>query len=124
MKLAKAMATKNMETSTTADVLVSHLLSPMGVPEKNYMQMGGMFKLQRVKRTPYRSHLNGQIERGYRTMLSVATVQLVLLAYRTRVYLTTGVNLYKMLFGREVTLLVDIIIDIPRTPSKRLRDAM
>ncbi|KRX99981.1 hypothetical protein T4E_8372 [Trichinella pseudospiralis] len=121
MKLAKAMATKNMETSTTADVLVSHLLSPMGVPEKNYMQMGRMFKLQRVKRTPYRSHLNGQIERGYRTMLSV---QLVLLAYRTRVYLTTGVNLYKMLFGREVTLLVDIIIDIPRTPSKRLRDAM
>ncbi|KRY93579.1 hypothetical protein T4D_11824 [Trichinella pseudospiralis] len=57
MKLARAMATKNMETSTTADVLVSHLLSPMGVPEKNYM-----------------SHLNGQIERGYRTMLSVATV--------------------------------------------------
>ncbi|KRZ78126.1 hypothetical protein T10_13291 [Trichinella papuae] len=84
MKLAEAIAMKNME-AWTEDVLVSHVFRRMGVPEEiicdqgsirliNFIrQMCRLLNIQRVKRTPYRSHSNGQAERGYQTMLSVAT---------------------------------------------------
>ncbi|KRX53293.1 hypothetical protein T06_12091 [Trichinella sp. T6] len=42
MKLAEAIPTKNMEACTTADVLVCHVFSHIGVPEKIINDQGSI----------------------------------------------------------------------------------
>ncbi|KRX36866.1 Gag-Pol polyprotein [Trichinella britovi] len=75
-----------MEAVTTANDLVDHVFSRMGMPEEIVTDQGRtfdsqlfkelywLFKIQKLRTTPYRPQANGQFKRMNRTLLTTLSI--------------------------------------------------
>lgn len=137
-KWMEAIPIPDQEATTIAKHLVERVVTIFGVPLELHSDQGSNFESQvfqelckilgihKTRTTPLRPQSDGMVERCNRTinnMLSafVAShqrdwdeyVYLLMLAYRSAVHETTGVTPNEMVFGRQVTLPLDLIIGRP-----------
>ena len=110
----------------------------MGVPRYLHTDQGRNFESNLVKElcrllgitktrtTPYHPQSDGMVERFNRTLLNMLSISAqenetdwdlhlpaVMLAYRTSVHATTGETPFMLMFGREVSLPIDIMYGTP-----------
>ena len=134
-KWVEAFPMPNQEAETIAKELVDKFFSRFGIPLSIHSDQGAQFEsmlfqqlcellnLDKTRTTPYRPQSDGLVERFNRTledMLSkfVASDQrdwdsklpLLMLAYRSSIHESTGQSPYLMMFGRETTLPVDLLL--------------
>ena len=85
-----------------------------------------LMQVDKVRSTPYHPQVNGMLERFHRTlnaMLGKVVAQnqrdwhehlaSVMAAYRATVHEATGFTPNRLMFGREVTLPVDLVYELP-----------
>lgn len=125
----------NQEAHTIAKVLVEEWVCQYGAPRSIHMDQGRNFdsnlfremcrllNISKRRTSAYNPQSDGLIERFSRTFLSMLTLFVkdnqinwdvllpyVMLAYRSSVQATTGFSPYKVLFGQEVVLPIDIML--------------
>ena len=125
----------NQETVTIANVLVNEFISRFGVPLLLHSDQGSQFEsslfqelcslldIDKTRTTAYHSQSDGLVERFNLTlenMLSkyIASDQrdwdshlpMLMLAYRSSIHESTGQTPAAMMFGREVTLPIDLLL--------------
>ena len=79
--------------------------------------------IYKTRTTPYRPQSDGMIERANRTIASMLSafvnenkrdwdehIPLLMLAYRTAIHESTGVSPCEMVFGRPITLPIDLLL--------------
>ncbi|KRY25301.1 Retrovirus-related Pol polyprotein from transposon, partial [Trichinella britovi] len=89
------------------------------------------FDIRKTRTTPYHPQSNGLVERFHRTLLNMLSTKaeadkknwdlvlpLTLLAYRTSVHESTGATPYRVLYGREATLPIDLMYGLPEVPPR------
>ncbi|GFU90082.1 retrovirus-related Pol polyprotein from transposon 412 [Trichonephila clavipes] len=135
---------------TVAEAVVQHWISRYGVPLQLHSDRGRNFVsavlkgvcellgIDKTKTTPLHPQSDGMVERFNRTILNNLSlmvsknqqdwdqkVPLFLLAYRSAVHETTGYSPSRMLFGRDLRLLVTCCFwrVAPRIHLHRLRKA-
>ena len=137
-KWIMAIPIENQEAVTIASKFVEKFVSVFGVPRQIHSDQGSNFESQvfkemcqilgvdKTRTTPYRPQSDGLVERNQRTiqaMLSkfVASSQrdwdnylpILTLAYNASVQESTGFSPSMMMFGRDVTLPVDLALGKP-----------
>ena len=136
-KWTEAFPTPDMETATIARVLVNEFISRFGAPSHLHTDQGRSFELSLIKEicrlmwsvktrtTPYHPQSDGMIEWFNRTLLSMLTMDAVddetnwdlripclMLAYRTGIHEATKHTPFSLMFGREVQLPTDVILQV------------
>ena len=160
-KYAQAIPTRDQKASTVAKILVKEWFVRFGIPKRIHSDQGRnfessvvkelcrMYGIEKSRTTPYHAEGNGQCERFNRTMHDrLKTLppehkrkwpeylpELVYI-YNSTVHSSTGYSPYYLLFGREPTLPIDLILGTSQTQDttsidewlekhqKRLRDAL
>ena len=137
-KWTEAFPMPNQEASTVAKKLVSEFISKFGVPYEILTDQGSQFQsnlftelarmlgIDKTRTTAYHPMANGLVERFNRTlemMLSMYIsetqrdwdqfIPLLMLAYRTTPQESTKVTPFRMMFGREANLPIDLILGRP-----------
>lgn len=135
-KWVEAYLIPNQEAETIARVLVDEFIVRFGVPDRIHTDQGRNFEshlfskvcrilqVKKTRTTAFHPQSDGIIERLNRTleeMLSKVVdkhhkdrdhcLPFVLMAYRSSRNETTGCSPNEMLFGREITLPIDVILD-------------
>lgn len=136
-KWTEAYALPNQEAESLAKVLVEQWVCRFGAPRSIHSDQGRNFEstlfkemcqllsINKTRRSPNHPESNGMVERFNRTLLSMLALfvddnQLnwdvllpyVLMAYRSSVHASTGFTPYKVLFGQEIILPVDVMWDM------------
>ncbi|KAG1930770.1 thy-1 membrane glycoprotein [Pimephales promelas] len=136
-KWTEAFPLPNQEAQSIARVLVEEWVCRYGVPRSLHSDQGrnfesGLFKelcrllqINKSRTSPYRPQSDGLIERFNRTLLSMLSLFVdenqmnwdrllpyVMMAYRSSVQASTGFTPYKVLFGQEMVLPVDIMLGV------------
>lgn len=136
-KWTEAFPLHNQEAQSIARVLVEEWVCRYGVPRSLHSDQGrnfesGLFKelcrllqINKSRTSPYRPQSDGLIERFNRTLLSMLSLFVdenqmnwdrllpyVMMAYRSSVQASTGFTPYKVLFGQEMVLPVDIVLGV------------
>uniref|UniRef100_A0A3B4WPR7 Integrase catalytic domain-containing protein n=1 Tax=Seriola lalandi dorsalis TaxID=1841481 RepID=A0A3B4WPR7_SERLL len=134
-KWTEAFPLPNQEASSIAKVLKEEWVCRFGVPRSIHSDQGRNFEstlfrelcrlLKIHKTSPYHAQSDGLIERFNRILLSMLSLfvednQLnwdtllpyVMLAYRSSVHANTAFTPYKVLFGREIVLPIDIMLNL------------
>ena len=88
-----------------------------------FKEMCNLLGIEKTRTSPYRPQSDGMVERANRTIENMLAsfvsqnqkdwdeyLSLLMLAYRSAEHETTGVSPYEMMFGRHVSLPVDIIM--------------
>ena len=134
-KWVEAYPMPNQETVTIANVLVNEFISRFGVPLLLHSDQGSQFEsslfqelcslldIDKTRTTAYHPQSDGLVERFNLTlenMLSkyIASDQrdwdshlpMLMLAYRSSIHESTGQTPAAMMFGREVTLPIDLLL--------------
>ena len=140
------MPVKDQEASTVAKAFVDRIVSIFGVPLELHTDQGSNFEsalfkeicdllgIQKTRTTPLHPQSDGMVERGNRTishMLSAFVsdnqrdwderINLLMLAYRSSVHETTNVTPNEMMFGRQVTLPIELIYGKP-APNEEIHN--
>lgn len=127
----------NQEAKTVAKVLVEEWVCPYGTPRSLHSDQGRNFEsnlfgelcrllgINKTRTTPYQPQSDGMIERFNHTLLSMLSFYVddnqhnwdvllpyVMMAYRSSVHSSTGFTPYKVLFGQEMVLPIDIIMNV------------
>ncbi|XP_014677591.1 PREDICTED: uncharacterized protein LOC106817443 [Priapulus caudatus] len=135
-KWTEAFALPTMTALRTADCLVTELFARFGVPRRLHSDQGTNFESQlfaavcealgidKTRTTPYHPQSDGQVERFNRTvqdMLGKVVNQqrndwddhlpFVMAAYRGTVHESTGCSPNLLLFGREVGMAADLLME-------------
>lgn len=120
-----------------AKVLVEEWVCRFGAPRTVHSDQGRSFEsnvfrelcrllnIYKTRTSPYHPQSDGLIERFNRTLLAMLSLFVeanqsnwdvllpyVMMAYRSSVHASTGFSPYKVLFGREMVLPVDIMLDV------------
>lgn len=136
-KWTEAYPLPNQEAHTIAKVLVEEWVCRFGAPRSIHSDQGRSFEstlfrelcqllnIHKTRTTPYHPQSDGLIERFNRTLLCMLSLFVeenqsnwdtllpyVMMAYRSSVHASTGYTPYKVLFGREMVLPVDIMLDV------------
>ena len=134
-KWPEARAVENMKAETIAKFIFEEIICRHGVPQIMISDRGTSFvnkivdklcedfQLKHRLTSPYRPQTNGMVERFNRTLgESLAKlaqdgekdwdqyVEATLFAYRTKVHKTTGHTPFYLVYGRQATLPVELII--------------
>ena len=142
-KWLEAIPLKNQETTTVAEALVNQFISVHGVPLQIHADRGSNFEarvfqegckllgIDKTRTTVRRPQSDGMVERANRTIQNMIAsyvsdnqtdwdehIPLLLLAYRSSVHETTGVSPARMVFGRDLTLPVDLALGRPVREEK------
>ena len=132
--MAKAFATRNMEAKTVATLLLNNFVTHYGLPEKILTDQAQDFEgrvikqlclllgVDKVRTTPYHPQGNGITERFNRTILSMlrslegsrkldwkSQLPLLTLAYNCTKHSSTGYSPYRIMFGRQPRLPIDLL---------------
>ena len=134
----------NQEASTVAKVLVNEWVCRFGAPDVIHSDQGKNFEshlfaevchllgMEKTRTTPYHPQSDGLVERFNRTLRMLLTIRMnqvpedtwdeelpmLMLAYRSSVQESTRFTPYRLMFGREVQLPVDIMFGGGPTPGK------
>lgn len=139
-KWTEAVALPNQEAVSIAKVLVQEWVCRFGVPRsihsdqgrnfesKLFTELCGLLQMHKTRTTSYHPQSNGMVERFNRTLLSMLSLFVdsnqqnwdtllpyVMMAYRSSTHATTGFSPYKVLFGREIVLPVDVVLGVGET---------
>ena len=142
-KWLEAIPLKNQETTTIAEALVNKFISVHGVPLQIHADRGTNFEakvfqevcqllgIDKTRTTIRRPQSDGMVERANRTMQNMIAsyisdkqndwdehLPLLLLAYRSSVHETLGVSPARMIFGRDLTLPIDLAMGRPVREEK------
>jgi transposase InsO family protein len=146
-KWTECVPLPNIETITVANALIEKVLQTFGMPlsihtdqgvqfESNlFKELCNLFGIQKTRTTPYRPQSNGGTERTNRTITSMLTsfvsqfrddwdqyVPFCLMAYRSSVHSATGHTPYKMMFGDDMRLPIDLVFGHPSGSENRLNE--
>ena len=133
----------NQTALTTADTLATQWISRYGVPSQIHTDQGRNFEsdlfaelckilgINKTRTTPYAPWSDGLVERFNRTLQTMLKglvnnerndwdehIPYVLMAYRSTPQQSTNCTPYKLLFGREMCLPIDLMVGKPR-PMRR-----
>jgi transposase InsO family protein len=94
-----------------------------------FQELCKLLGIEKTRMTPYRPQSDGMIERANHTIENMSAfvdknqknwdelVPLLMLAYRSSVHESTGISPNEMVFGRQVTLPIDLVLG--RTDPER-----
>ena len=147
-KWAEAYPLRNQEAETIAKVLVEQFICRFGVPLSIHTDQGTNFEsrvfqsicrllgINKTRTTPYHPQSDGLVERFNRTIQTILSMYVkedqsdwdvhlpyAMMAYRASEQDTTGVSPNRMMFGREVSLPLDLLISdtnpnmVPQEPE-------
>ena len=136
-KWTEAFPLPNQEAETVAKLLVEQWVCRFGAPRTIHTDQGRNFEsrlfkevcqllnIHKTRTTPYHPQSDGMIERFNRTLGSMLSLFVddnqsnwdillpyVMMAYRSSVHSSTGFTPYKVLFGKEIVLPVDVMLDL------------
>lgn len=136
-KWTEAFPLPNQEAGTIAKVLTDEWVCRFGAPRSIHSDQGRNFEstlfrelcrllnVHKSRISPYHPQSNGLIEHFNRTLLSMLSsfvddnqlnwdtlLHCVMLAYRSSVHASTAFTPYKVLFGREIVLPVDVMLNL------------
>ena len=134
-KWVEAYPMPNQETVTIANVLVNEFISRFGVPLLLHSDQGSQFEsslfqelcsllgIDKTRTTAYHPQSDGLVERFNLTLESMLSkyvagdqrdwdthLPMLMLAYRSSIHESTGQTPVAMMFGREVTLPIDLLL--------------
>ena len=140
---AEAVPIADQSAATVARAVYAQWIARYGVPEQLHADRGTQFKsalyaelcttfgVDKTRNTPYRPKANGRCEGFNRTLVSMLrrTVQQrpydwesllapVLQSYRSTVSEATSFTPYRLAFGREMRLPVDLVTPLPEPPRE------
>ena len=141
-KWVEAYALPNAEVRTVAKRLVDQFISRYGVPREIHTDQGTPFEsalftelcnllgVIKTRTSSYHPMSNGQVEIYHRTLESMMSkyvredhtdwdenLTLLTMAYRATPHSSTKISPYKMFFGQEMNLPIDVMIGKP-TPEE------
>ena len=144
----EAYSLPNQEAATVARVLVNEWVSRYGAPDVIHSDQGKNFDSQlfkgmcqllgihKTRTTPYHPQSDGLVERFNRTLKTLLRIQmkqvpedmwdeelpLLMLAYRSSVQESTRFTPYRLMFGREVRLPVELMFGGTPAPGETHTD--
>ena len=143
-KWAEAYPVPNHEAHTVARVLVEQFVARFGVPVEILSDQGAEFcshlftelcrvlGTDKIRTSAYRPSTNGATERFHRTLNSIMAkaievdqhhwcenVPMALAAYRASKHESTGYSPNMLMFGREVTMPVDLVLGLPEANKEK-----
>eukprot|EP00117_Sycon_ciliatum_P009189 scpid21588/ scgid11586/ Retrovirus-related Pol polyprotein from transposon 412; Protease; Reverse transcriptase; Endonuclease len=137
-KWVEVYAMPNMLATTVARFLFDGWICRYGAPctihsdqgpqfeSRIFTQLCALYSITKTRTTPYHPQSDGMVERFNRTLQAMIAstttnhrdwdlhLQHATLAYRTSLHSSTGFTPYRLLFGQEATLPLDIMYDCPR----------
>ena len=138
---AKAVPIADQSATTVARAVYADWIARYGVPEQLHFDRGSQFesalfvvlcanfRVEKTRTTAYRPQANEKCERFNRTLVSMlrravqrrpyekeSLLAQVLQSYRSTVSEATAFTPYRLAFGREMRLLVDLGTPLPEPP--------
>jgi hypothetical protein len=135
---ASVFALPNQTAQACADAIVNGFVTIFGVPRQIHSDQGRNFEselfaemskllgITKTRTTPYRPQSDGMCERYNRSMLMMLRAVVnedrtdwddwlphIALAYNSSAHETTGLSPFKMMFGREANLPLDVMFSPP-----------
>lgn len=136
-KWTEAFPLPNQEAETVAKLLVEQWVCRFGAPRIIHTDQGRNFEsrlfkevcqllnIYKTSTSPYHPQSDGMIERFNRTLASMLSLFVddnqanwdillpyVMMAYRSSVHSSTGFTPYKVFFGKEIVLPVDVMLNL------------
>ena len=137
-KWVEAFAIPDQEARTIAELLVKEIICRFGVPQLIRTDQGRNFEsvlfaemcqllgIKKTRTTPYHPQSDSMVERYNRTLESQLSkfadhnqrdwdlhIPFLIMAYRSADHNSTGCSPAKMMLGRELKLLIDLIFGRP-----------
>ncbi|KAM6975889.1 retrovirus-related Pol polyprotein from transposon 412 [Tautogolabrus adspersus] len=137
-KWVEAYPVPDMQASTVAEKIVSEWVCRYGAPHSLHSDQGTNFEsavfqgmcellgIEKTRTTPFRPQSDGQVERFNATLQkTLATtaerchwdwdimIPYAVMAYRATKHSSTGLTPNMMLYGREITEPVDLVVGLP-----------
>ncbi|MES9880089.1 MAG: reverse transcriptase domain-containing protein [Sedimenticola sp.] len=134
----ESFALSNITSETVTNVLVNEVICRFGLPMRihtdqgrqfeadMFQQMCLLFDIDKTRTTAYHPQSNGLVERFNRTLLRMMTkfvsadqrdwdekLPFIMMAYRSSQHETTGFSPNCMMFGREMTMPIDLLYGPP-----------
>ncbi|XP_060085241.1 uncharacterized protein LOC132564610 [Ylistrum balloti] len=147
-KWCDAYPIPDQEADKVAEVLVNGFVPQFGVPRQLHSDQGRNFEgfvlkemcnilvIDKTRTTPLHPQSDGMDERLNQTLESMLSmfvddnqrdwdvhVPLLMMAYRSSIHDSTGVSPCTMMFGREITLPVDLMFGGPESDSPVLKSS-
>ena len=136
-KWTESFPLPNQEAQTVAKVFVEQWICRLGAPrtihtdqarnfESNlFKEVCQLLKMNKTRTSPYHPESDGMVERFNRTLISMLALFVednqanwdvllpyVMLAYRSSVHSSTEFTPYKVVFGQEIILPVDLMLNL------------
>ena len=137
-KWVDAILLKTQEATHVAEELVNRFISIFGEPlqvhsdrginfqSKVFQEVCSLLGIEKTRTTARRPQNDGMVEHANRTIQNMIAsyvsdkqddwdehIPLLMLAYRSSIHVTLGVSLAMMMFGRDLTLPIDMAVGRP-----------